>query len=104
MLLFHFFTIFFWSNSWLFTCFVYSFIFYSRVEKDIYYHLRQRHAGHRLGHHHRIYSPLVVEFVVHKNHHTQDHVTFSIEKQNKNKKRNKQLYLNIYEKLKEEKF
>jgi len=61
-------------------CFVYSFIFYSRVEKDIYYHLRQRHAGHRLGHHHRIYSSLVVEFVVHKNRDTQDHVTFSIEK------------------------
>jgi|688.fasta_scaffold2241505_1 hypothetical protein len=96
MLLFHFFIIIFFGQ--ILGCFVYSFIFYSRVEKDIYYHLRQRHAGHRLGHHHRIYSPLVVDFVVHKNHHTQDHVTFSIEKQNKNKKRNKQLYLNIYEK------
>ena len=51
------------------------FKFFSRVEKDIYYHLRQHHSGHRLGPHPRIYP---VGFLCIKTR----QVTFSIEKKN----------------------
>jgi hypothetical protein len=82
-----------WSNFGLFI----RLFFISRVEKDIYYHLRQHHAGHRLGPHHRIYSSLVVEFLVHKNRNTHKNTLRfplkNIQRDNKN-----QLYLNIYEK------
>lgn len=39
----------------LFLDFLFIHLFFSRVEKDIYYHLRQRHVGHHLGNHHRSY-------------------------------------------------